>query len=242
MKKALLTLALAAFAFAANAQWIIGGQIDFSTAGGTANVEPTAVTNAFSYPATKSIDLTFNPTISYVLNDNMQVGLSLSYTYSTTTNYPNTVAYYNNKEEWTKTTASTFGFAPYFRYYFAQFNKFNFFCEAALDINITPRSTTHVYTNYLTTVDNETKANWSNTSIGLTIVPGVNYRINDNWSADCYIDLAGLYFTHNSRKIFTGDKLDETRNTNNFGLMADASAQRLNAQFGNIRIGINYHF
>ena len=242
MKKIALTLALAAFAMAANAQWIVGGQIGFTTYGGNNNVEATAVTNAFNYPATDGTTFTFNPTVSYVLNDKMQVGLSLNYYYNTNTVYTNALAYYNNNEAWTKNTTSSFGFTPYFRYYFAQASKFSFFCEARLGIDITPRTMTHTYTNYLATIDNETKGGWSNTSVALTLVPGVNYRINENWSADCYIDLAGLYIAHSDTKTYTGDNLDETQHTTNFGLMANASAQDLNTHFGNFRIGINYHF
>ena len=76
----------------------------------------------------------------------------------------------------------------------------------------------------------------------------MNYKFNDNWSADCYIDLAGIAFTHTSTKTYVGgtgatkDDLVSTDVDNTFGLIANASAQTLNAHLGNFRIGINYHF
>ncbi len=57
----------------------------------------------------------------------MQVGLSLSYDYNTNTIYTNPLA-------WTKNSASSFGIAPCFRYYFTQASKFSFFYENRGDL------------------------------------------------------------------------------------------------------------
>ena len=246
MKKVFLSLALVAFAVTANAQIILGGQLGFNTTSGTYTQEN--VSPVWDMPNTKAMNLTIAPTISYVLNDNMQIGLTLEYDYGTITNY-SAAAYALNQEVWGKTTTSMFTVAPYFRYYFANAGKFNFFCEAALGFGFTPRTKLHDYSNVpVVGYDNEYEGTTKTTLIGLTVTPGVNYRINDNWSADCYIDLAGLAFLHTSTKTYVGgvgtnkDDLVSTDVDNTFGLIANTSAQDLNAHFGNFRIGINYHF
>lgn len=243
MKKLFITLALVAFAMTANAQWILGGQLGFNTTSGTYTQEAAPTWNT---PNTKTTSFTIAPTISYVLNEKMQIGLSLGYDMLTNTNYT-AAAYALNQEAWAKTTASMFSIAPYFRYYFAQAGKFNFFCEAALEFGIIQRSNHHDYSNVpLASYDNTYKGNLSTSVLALTIVPGVNYRISNHWSADCYIDLAGLAFTHTSVKTYgvgtDADALFDTDVTNTFGLMANTSAQDLNAHLGNFRIGFNYHF
>ena len=250
MKKVLLTLALAAFAFAANAQLILGGQIGFSSMGGTDKYEANSPANAFNVPNTKTTDFTIAPTISYVINEKMQAGLNISYTATTTTVYT-MGAYAIDKEDWMKTTTSTFAIAPYFRYYFANFNKFNFFCEAQLGFSTTPRDKGHMYDNTITpTVDQDLTGGTSMTMLAFTITPGVNYRISDHFSADLYIDLAGLAYASISTKNYGAlttsgwddDFLVNTNTINYFGLTANADAQDLNAHFGNFRIGFNYHF
>ncbi len=245
MKKVFLTLALVAFTMAANAQWILGGQLGFNTTSGTFTSETSPVWDA---PNNKAMTLAIAPTISYVLNDKMQVGLGIEYSYGTMTNYTQG-AYALNQEVWSKTSMTMFTVAPYFRYYFANAGKFNFFCEAALGFGISPRTKIHDYSNAAVLgYDDEYDGTTKTTMIGLTVTPGVNYRISDHWSADCYIDLAGLAFLHTSTKTYVGgtgtnkDDLVSTDVDNMFGLVANSSAQDLNAHFGNFRIGFNYHF
>ena len=244
MKKVLFTLALAAITFAANAQFVVRRQFGINTTGGTYTRESANPT--WDSPNTKTFDFTLAPSVGYMLNDKMQVGLSLGYTYTTNTNY-NIAVYALGQEEWAKISNSIFSVSPYFRYYFAEAGNFHFFCEAALGFSLSGRSSNHDYSNvpYLS-YDNEYKGATSFSALSLTIVPGVNYRINDNWSADCYIDLAGLFFTHTHMNTYgvgtDPDALFSTDVNNNFGLMANATAQDLNAHLGNFRIGINYHF
>ena len=217
MKKIALTLVLAAFAMAANAQFILGGQLEFNTNGGNTHYEAIApYTSAFNHPSTKTTDLRIAPTISYVLNDKMQVGLSLMYVTGSTVNYGTT-------------------------------GKFNFFCEATLTFIASGRSHTHAYDNSVTPViDVENDGPTSYSILDFSIVPGVNYKFNDKWSADCYINLAGLAFTRTATKNYgtlaDPDALTSTNVTTNFGLIANSSAQDLNAHLGNFSIGINYHF
>lgn len=242
MKKIFLTLSLIAFAMTANAQWILGGQLGFNTDGGKVNGEATTLTPAYDYPNNKTTNFTIAPTISYVLNEKMQIGLSLNYGLTKTTNY-NPLTYVAGYEEYAITKNSSWGIAPYFRYYFAKAGKFNFFCEATLGFYGVPRTYNHNYSNVpVVGYDNEIDGATSASLIGFTLTPGVNYRLGQHWSADCYINLASLAFVHMTTKSYTGDNLDETNNYNYFGLEANASSQDLNTHFGNFSIGINYHF
>ena len=248
MKKVFLTLTMVAFAMAANAQFILGGQLGFSTTGGNTHYEAIApFTNAFDHPSTKTTDLRIAPSIGYMLNDKMQVGLSLMYVTGSSINYGTVGTYYAGHEDWVKGKGGAFGIAPYFRYYFAQAGNFNFFCEAVLTFISSGRDHTHAYDNSTTPViDVEADGPTSYSIIDFSIVPGVNYKFNDNWSADCYIDLAGLAYTRTATKNYgtltDPDALVSTNVATNFGLIANASAQTLNAHLGNFRIGINYHF
>lgn len=250
MKKVLFMLAFAGMAMAANAQLILGGQIGFGANSGTDNVNANAPLAAYNAPTGKVMNFTLAPTISYVLNEKMQVGVSLEYTLGSVTNYT-PAAYALGKEDWQKLSSTTITIAPYFRYYVANHEKLNFFCEAQLGLGISPRDKGHAYDNTLTpTVDQDIKGGTSTTMLGLVITPGVNYRINDHLSADIYVDLAGLAFIHTATKNYGAvvngnwddDFVTDTQVDNYFGLTANASAQTLNAHFGNFRIGFNYHF
>ena len=226
---------------AANAQFILGGQIGFNHRGGNVDVEKTLLVDEYSYPVTKNNDLTIAPTLSYVINEKMQVGLSIAYTNNAGTTYDPLVYAITDQESWVKTTTSSLGIVPYFRYYFATAGKFNFFCQADLGLTMTPRGKTHTYDDP-TNTDTETEGTTKSNVIRLAITPGVNYKFNDKWSADMFIDLAGIEYSHRTSYLYAGDDLVSTTKTNNFGLTADASAQTIGAHFGNFRIGINYHF
>ena len=78
MKKVLLTLALAAFAFTANAQWVIGGTV-------SANHD-NFHTDKYVRGATTT-NITLLPKVGYQLNDNMQVGLLFGWTFNYERNY-----------------------------------------------------------------------------------------------------------------------------------------------------------
>ena len=250
MKKALLTLALAAFAFAANAQFIIGGEISYNTTGGSNNYEANAPANAFNVPNSEINSLTIAPVISYVINDKMQVGLEFDIITNSTKNYT-LAAYATDNEAWAKTSRSSYAIAPYFRYYFATAGNFNFFCQAQLGYGWSPRTKNSTFTNVTgTEVSTETKGATSVSAIDLSITPGVNYRINEHFSADLFIDLAGLNFTHAATKNYGAlttsgwddDFLVNTDVTNSFGFNVNANAQTINAHLGAFRLGFNYHF
>ena len=274
MKKVLLTLTLAAFAFAANAQIVIGGQIDYNTwgyntsnesvvAGGTPTTWGMPGSN---WAGTNTSSLTILPKIGYNLNDKMQVGAALGLVYDKTVDYSAFGWEYRNVadfEGWQKTTRTAIQIAPYFRYNVTEFKGFTLFCEAQLAFTFGMNPHIHnynvAYTDALNVavaaVDEDVEGiKDTYTDIALTVVPGLNYKFNDKFSADIYIDLLGLGFSHRSERLFrdwnviggapagTPANTDESVYTsNNFYLTANASAQSLWNHLNLFRIGFNYH-
>lgn len=272
MKKVLLTLALAAFAFAANAQFVVGGQINYNTFGG--NETNTNVTGTTTTTWTMPGDNTFNentssltilPKIGYNLDEKMQVGIAFGMAWDKTVDYSMWAAEYttiDGFEGWQKTTQSRIVLAPYFRYNLMQFGDFTLFCEAQLSLGFGLNPKVHNYNVAYTdpilgavaAVDEDVEG-FKNTftDINLSIVPGLNYKLNDKISADLYLNVAALVFNHRTEKTFrdwnvilnmpdgTPANTDEiVYTTNDFGFRANMNAvYDITNLFS---IGFNYHF
>lgn len=251
MKKVFLTIALAAFAFAANAQLFVGANLGFNTSNGTSQTVYTSgnttVTTDGVLPS--STDFYFMPKIGYQLNDKMAAGIILGYSSSTTvTTLTNPYGPLANNYEGTRTVASsTLNFTPFFRYNLMELNNFTLFCEAAIPIRISPAEKINEHEEYDNTVTNKhitedvNIEGWATTSYGLTITPGLNYKLSDNLNMDLYFNAIGLGFTMtNSTRtqndvIVNGDQQVDTRNTTDFGF----NVRTLPAAVG---FGINYVF
>ena len=221
MKKILLTLALAAFAFTANAQLVIGGNIGVNH---DADYDDN-YTAAYGSYARTTIDIL--PKIGYQLNDNMQVGADLGWTYSYTRRYAGA------KDTYTSRPQSAIVFAPYFRYNFATWKNFSIFCEATLDFELGLESQTHSFVNGSEVAGSPVKNGDNYTYFGINVLPGLNYAFSKSFSMDIYINLASLYWGMTSR---------EGSASHEWGLGADASAQTINNHLNNFEIGFNYHF
>lgn len=256
MKKIVLTLALAAFAFAANAQFVIGGQIGFNTDGGnTWNRYAAAGTTPTEYiiPHDSYTDFVFAPKFGYNLNEKMHVGITLGFTSEVHKDYSSNYAVlyrtYKDFEGWDKTTSNGFYFAPYFRYTFMSYNKLSFFAEAQLAYRMTPKSKVHSYNTAVagvidahnTTVEGKTTTN----TLTIAAVPGVNYRFSNHFSADLYIDLLGISFVNRTThyKDITGGAEAERKTTSrDFNCIATFNAESLANHLNLFRLGFNYHF
>lgn len=255
MKKVILTLALAAFAFAANAQFVVSGNVALNLNGGhtqNTNVLGTTTTE-YDLPTDVYNSFTFAPKVGYQLNDKMQAGLALGYTLRTATLY-NAFGYMADKnyEGWTKTTRNMFTIAPYFRYNFADFGKCKLFAEAQLSFGISPKATVHEYSTAILltpAVDTTYKANTKVFDLGLTIVPGFNYQVNEHVSLDLYVDLLGLSYNFSKSTTFVDSTVGGVTNTNE--TIVTSSAFLCGAQFGAqtlanhlnlFRLGFNYAF
>ncbi|MBP5677386.1 MAG: hypothetical protein J6W88_02680 [Bacteroidales bacterium] len=263
MKKVLLTLTLAAFAFAANAQLVIGGNLGFSTDNNTTNF-----TNVLGNTTTEATvpgymydwytNLTIMPKIGYQLNDKMQAGLAFGLTWNSDKDYTAYAAEYatiDGFEGWDKTTGMSVGLTPYFRYNLAEVGDFSIFCEAQLGFTFGLNPTVHYYHNAYTDpvlgkiseLDEDRKGiEETSTNIALSVVPGLNYKLGDHFSIDVYANVLRLGFEYSSSRYFRDNNVvagisgaptstnEQITNSTEFGLSAGRT--------GAISIGLNYAF
>ena len=221
MKKILLTIALVAFAFAANAQFVVGGQIGYTTDGNNTHNEniagPTSTITHIpgdQFLNQNSSSLTILPKIGYNLNDKMQVGVAFGLTWNKIVDYSGYVAQYaaiEDFEGWQRTTNTEVKFIPYFRYNITQFGGFTLFCEAQLGLTLGMNPKIRDYHSAYSLggidvpeadVDLREGRKDTYTNFDLTVVPGLNYKFNEKISADLYIDLLGLGYGHHVEKTF----------------------------------------
>lgn len=263
MKKVFLTIALAAFAFAANAQLVVGGSLGFNTYSNSTNYTnvlgntTTEVTVPGWWGGNDYIDLTVMPKVGYQLNDNMQVGLAFGINWSKEKDYSNYFAQYatiDDFEGYVTTSGMSVGLTPYFRYNLAEVGDFTLFCEAQLGLNFGLNPTVNNYhTAYsvgginIDAVDEDQEGIEStSTNIALVVVPGLNYKLGDNLSLDVYANVLRLGFEYNSQREFRDNNViagisgaptdtDEwVTNSTRFILSAGNTAA--------ISVGLNYHF
>lgn len=274
MKKVLLTLALAAFAFAANAQLIVTGQLGFSNNGGSTYNKTVlgGTTTEATRPADIYTTITFMPAVGYKLSDKMQVGvgLGLTYNYSKEFDVVNPgfayTAAYDKAEDWLTTSSLDFSIAPYFRYYLMEMGNFNFFCEAAISLSFNGNPAFHAFSTKIDGIHDAVdttyaiayhgpavagttfKETQSSGSLAVSVVPGVNYKFNEKLSADLYLNVIGLGFTHTWTKNHTEtvaggvtNSTDTRVRNNRFNFFGNFSNQSINNFLG-FRLALNYHF
>lgn len=218
-----MTIALAAFAFAANAQFVIGGNVGIAH-GGTSNGD-------FNDEA--STNMSIKPKVGYWLNDKMQVGMQFGLDYAYTRDYSGT-----DNAKYESATSTSWQFAPYFRYNVANWKNFTIFCEAQLGLGITPKSSW--MRNYPTETSGE--GSTSSFDLGLVVLPGLNYALTDHISLDLYVNLLGLYYNYASYTTTNFDGTESTSHSHNWGLIANMNAQSIDSHLNNFAIGFNYAF
>lgn len=251
MKKVLLTLAVTCFAFAANAQLVIGGNIGFGMDNGTnvltsKTVSP-ATTTTLTTDLPKTVNFYIKPKIGFNINEKMSAGIILGYgtsietrTYDWAPGIPFTATEIVRTE---KITTSEISVTPYFRYNVTTLNNFTFFCEAAVPIAISPAQKTHTELTYkdgTATVNQTVDVDGVKyTSFGVTVTPGLNYALNDHLNMDIYFNAIGLSFIHRTATTLTtypnGDTDENVNTTNDFGF----NVRTLPAA---VAFGINYVF
>lgn len=254
MKKIVLTLALAAFAFAANAQYVIGGQIGFNTNGGKHWASNTTGTTTTEYTLPNDVSSMFvlAPKFGYNINEKMHVGIVLGFASETEKDYSNYRTLYGTAKEfegWDKTTQNYFYVAPYFRYTCMQFDKLSVFVEAQLAYGFSPKAKYRSYNTAIAGVvdanDNSTTGNITSSEFAFTVAPGVNYRFSNHFSADLYIDLLGLSFSSTTSHYYdsnNGVTNEWKRTSNDFSCIATLGTETLRDHLSLFRLGFNYHF
>lgn len=251
MKKAFLTIALAAFAFAANAQLVIGANLGFGgTSSNSVNTNTTGgTTTTTEITGPKSFNFYLMPKIGYQINEKMQAGVILGFSHETNTRTLTAAIApslwgASNYEGTMKTSQNTINVTPFFRYNVVELNNLTLFCEAGIPIVISPAEKTVVEESgdQLLTGNHVTStteiSNNKITSFGLTITPGLNYALNEHLSMDLYFNAISLGFnltkTHTSVDNFEND---ETVDTDlNWGLNVRT------LPMATVGFGINYAF
>lgn len=216
MKKTILTIALVAFAMAANAQWIIGGQ--FGVNSNSRN------DGNYSAPSSSTFSFNINPKVGYQLNDNFQIGAQLVY------GYTSTKSYFGASNTFNVTPVSQFGVSPYVRWNFGTWKNCSLFLEGSFIFGMSPESKT---TNSVNGKETTTNNNDKLTYLGINVVPGLNYSFSEHFSMDLYINVARLAWNYVS---------NQNKWVNNgFVVESNLNANDINSHLGNFTIGFNYH-
>lgn len=238
MKKVFLTLALAAFAFAANAQFLVSGNLGFSNIG----VKNTFDGKEYWTGATnKATDFGLGINFGYQITDQIQAGVMVGFDMGTTKAEADPT---NTGSVTTTTTTNThtFAFGVYGRYDFIQYNKLSVFAIASMAMDM-GGGKTEVETAGAPTVSTDAPKTFD---FGIAVVPGLSYRLTDRLSTEVYFDFIGLAFGVNKTTTkavnATGAEVDDVTTNTYFGLNATTDRDNITALWNTVRIGVTFHF
>ena len=240
---------MAAFAFAANAQFVVSGNLGFNQTSDK-NIRDDKANYLGNPGKTSTFELNLRG--GYMINEKLTVGLDFGFGFVGNTknesSLPGTDVNAVSTTDWVKNPVLAFD--VFARYNAFQVGKFTAFAEATIGFSTVqinkwkteapaPAGTTEGVTSRINTFDIE-------------VVPGLNYAFNEHWSMDIYLNFMGLGFSHakTSRNEATYsatgavDKYDEKNYdvTNIFYLAINNGAVTGNDILNNIRFGINYAF
>jgi len=223
MKKLFITIAFLAAGFFASAQGLfVGGSIGIGTESGKYKMSGNGMTVEQDMP--KSFSFGFAPTVGYMFNDNMGVGLDLAIDFDKLTEKD-----YSDEfvvETVTKTT--TFGFCPYFRYVFAEIDNFKFYGDVYFYyMTGTPKKTIK-QENVTMTVDG-----FKTTQLGFGIEPCIAYQLTDNISMHCALNILELGYS-SLKYSQTSEGVEVSEKYNQFGFGVNKSTP--------VTIGFFYNF
>lgn len=186
----------------ANAQFFVGGKLDFGF-----NSEKEKFGTNTSDPTT-TINFSIAPRLGFALNEKMAVGLDLSYG-NKITKFPD-----NTLQTDQKITTNNIGAGVFFRYYCMSVGGFSVFTEAEGMFSTGTAKMTYHDVALNTNVDPKgTKT----TNLDVSITPGIAYKVNDHFELDAYLGLFAIDFKH---KVVSDEDspVDDIKYTNNFGL------------------------
>lgn len=272
MKKAFLTIALAAFALASNAQFYIGGNIGFGMFNGSTDFtrvqgETTStwtIPNAIANPGPLSYDalnetmtLSVMPKIGYMLDEKMQFGLAFGIVWDKSKDYSmyaNAYRTNENFEGWQSTSQLSVCATPYFRYNLTDIGKLTLFAEAQLGLAFGLTPTVHRFnTEYQdgnlhhAAVDEDVAGmDYNFIDVSLSVIPGIHYRMSDNLSVDLYVNVLRLGFEYKHEDYYQDRNLiDNTPNApaNTFEWVVNSTNVLFSAGNSSLfTVGFNYIF
>jgi hypothetical protein len=221
MKKILMTLAAVAVAATMNAQLYVGGS--FTLQGGKNTSESMVNVNGVNITTTDDVN-TFAfgllPEIGYKFGDNMAVGAQIGFEFNKSTQ-PTT----NGTLSADITSKGfKFKFAPYFRYYFAQWEKVGLFFDAQFGLGLgkdtqeTPVWITDTNGNIIGV--GSTDYDVKKTEVSFAIIPGVSYQASDKVSIVAKLgDGVGYWFKKTTTPhTYGGYTYDAVDKSNTYGL------------------------
>ncbi len=229
MKKLFITMAFVAAAMFANAQFYVGGHIGLNY---QKNTETEKIVNvAQTYDGLKQFDFEILPSIGYMFNDNMGVGLEFGVGITTTT-YPKADDPYGitTGNQTLKVNQTAFNVIPYFRYVFADVNNFKFYADAKISYKSASPKLTVKDPDANTTTE---ITGYKESSFGIGIVPGMAYMLTDNISMNAQLNILSLYFV-SERSTTTDTDYEDTVKTTEFGFGVNGTTP--------IKIGFFYTF
>lgn len=196
----------------ANAQFFVGGGLGLTTEGGKTKMSGNGTTIEADAP--KAFTFQFVPSVGYMFNDNMGVGIDLGIGFSkeVTDNLVDPAG--DTYKETIK--ATTFAIAPYFRYVFAEIDNFKFYGDVKFAFATSKPKDKIEYKDLNTTVemDGMKMSAWA-----LGVIPGIQYNFTDNISINAKINLLSLGFTSTKySQENNGVKLTDKTNQFGFGV------------------------
>lgn len=212
MKKLFITIAFVAAAMFANAQFFVGGGLGFTTEGGKTKLSGNGVTLEADAP--KAMDFQLVPTIGFMFNDNMGVGLDLGFGFSKEVTDNLEDPQMGKYKETTKVT--TIAFAPFFRYVFAEVDNFKFYCDAKLAYASSKPKVKDEFKDQNLAVEADGP---KMSAFAFGVIPGIQYNFTDHISINAKLNLLSLGYTTAKYTLEDGGtKYTETNNQFGFGV------------------------
>ncbi len=177
MKKVFLTLSLVAAAFFCQAQLFVGGDLGFSTKGGSLSGKDGNTSISIDRPKTTTFEIV--PTIGFMFNESIGIGLDFGYGVS---NYKEKDEDYSYKE-----SVNSWIVAPYFRWVFGQFDRVSLYADARINFGGDKYKVSETEGNASVSFDGDKVSNF-----GFNIVPGINFMISDNIALNAKLNLISL--------------------------------------------------
>ncbi len=166
-----------------NAQLFTGGNIGFSTEGGTEDY------GSGTQDKTSYLDLNFGPMAGYFLSEDLAAGARILVSIDKTTTPP-----FSPGGDETVDSETTFGIMPFIRYYAVHMNKFSVFGQAQGGISVGKEK--------IKTGSTETDGP-KTTTFGFGVIPGVALDVSDHVALEAHINLFSFAFSVETEKLET---------------------------------------
>lgn len=235
MKKVFLTLALAAFAFAANAQFVVSGNFGFGINNDKVNYDGKRV-----YTPGRGVDKATNFSIDlrggYQINEKLRAGLFIGFDMNKNVNEAGLASDPATVAVTTTDKSNTFSIGVFGRYNCWQWGKLTVFNE--LNLGIGTGSGYNEVKNNNTTVKTDNPKLFG---FSAYIIPGFSYQISEHVAADLYLDFMSLYFATSKSTTQVNNK-DQVNTNTQFGLRIQNMDMSIAGWNSAVRMGVSFTF